>query len=191
MRRMVHSALYTSRAEDWETPQALFDALHHVFAFALDACAHAGNSKLERFFSPDEDGLSQDWASHGRIWLNPPYGRAIGQWMAKAHAESQKGCLVVALVPARTDTRWWHQSVTGKASVTFLRGRLSFSRAGAPAAAAPFPSAIVVYGPRLDALLDRPHLRGRTPARLNAAGAEPRVARRPGRALRRGLRGRA
>ena len=183
---MVQGSLYSSRNCDWETPQALFDTLHAMFAFRLDACANSGNAKLKRFFSPADDALIQDWFPYRRVWLNPPYGRDIGQWMAKARTESAKGALVAALVPARTDTRWWHAEVAGVANVTFLRGRLKFTRPGAPPSTAPFPSAIVIYGPRLDALLDSPNLRG---AASGGAGARPRAPRRAGRALGRKLRG--
>jgi site-specific DNA-methyltransferase (adenine-specific) len=150
---MIHRALYASRSEDWETPQNLYDRLDAIFAFALDACATAANAKARAYFRRADDALNQDWAPYGRIWLNPPYGRRIGDWMAKAYAESCKGALIVALVPARTDTRWWHASVSGKALVTFLPGRLKFLRDGKALAPAPFPSALIFYAPNLDALM--------------------------------------
>jgi len=75
--------------------------------------------------------------------MNPPYGATIGRWMAKAWAESQRGALVVCLVPARVDTAWWHD-YAARGEVEFLRGRLVF---GPAASSAPFPSAVVVFRP--------------------------------------------
>jgi hypothetical protein len=94
------------------------------------------------FFTREEDGLLLEW--FGRCWMNPPYGRTIGRWMAKARrmAESGKAELVVCLVPARTDTAWWHENVMRAAEVRFIRGRLKF---GGAKHAAPFPSALVIF----------------------------------------------
>ncbi|MCG8442666.1 MAG: phage N-6-adenine-methyltransferase [Caulobacterales bacterium] len=156
---MPPPALFSSRRDDWETPQDFFNRLDAVFHFELDAAATAANAKCARFFSPAEDGLAQDWRPHRRVWLNPPYGRGVERWMRKAYQESLRGCLVACLVPARTDTRWWHAWVKGKARVTFVRRRLRFSRPGArsPAASsAVFPSAVVVYGLDLDRILNGP-----------------------------------
>jgi site-specific DNA-methyltransferase (adenine-specific) len=137
--------LYSSRSEEWETPQDLFDELHREFAFTLDACATSANAKCKRFFDKRRDGLKQDWTGE-RVFMNPPYGKEIGRWMNKARTEAEKGVLVVCLVHARTDTRWWHENVEGAANqVRFIRGRLRFGRAGVPSLPAPFPSAIVVY----------------------------------------------
>jgi len=150
---MIHRTLYASRSEDWETPQHLYDRLDAIFAFALDACAAPSNAKARAFFTRAEDALAQDWAPYGRVWLNPPYGREIGRWMAKAYEESRKGALILALVPARTDTRWWHASVSGKALVTFLPGRLKFLRDGQSLSPAPFPSALLLYPPSVETLV--------------------------------------
>jgi phage N-6-adenine-methyltransferase len=107
----------------------------------LDVCASATNAKCPRYYTRDDDGLAQPW--DGKCWMNPPYGRAIGQWMKKAYEESQRGALVVCLVPARTDTAWWHDYAT-KGQVTFIRGRIKF---GGHVNSAPFPSATVVFLP--------------------------------------------
>lgn len=148
---MKNEALYSSKSEEWETPQDLFDRLNKVYRFKLDACATKTNAKCRSFFSKTSNGLLQDWTPYKRVWLNPPYGRPIGTWMRKAYEESQNGCLVACLVPARTDTKWWHEQVLDKGSVTFVRGRLKFkrtdSKAGDPVYPAPFPSAIVIYRP--------------------------------------------
>lgn len=154
MAGMVDDALMSSRSEEWETPDELFQRLNAIFAFRLDACAAPNNAKCARFFTKDDDALRQDWAGFGRVWMNPPYGRGIGAWMKKAYLESRRGCLVVALVHARTDTRWWHDWVAGKASATFIKGRLTFKRGHERSTTAPFPSVIVVYAPDLDAVLN-------------------------------------
>lgn len=132
---------FSSVTDEWATPQELFDALSWVFGpFTLDPCATAGNAKCKRFFTPEDDGLSQPWS--GKVFMNPPYGRQIGQWVRKAYDESRKGAFVVCVLPARTDTRWW-QDYASHGHVHFLRGRLRFGNASN---SAPFPSAIVTFG---------------------------------------------
>jgi phage N-6-adenine-methyltransferase len=105
-------------------------------------CATAENAKCSRYFTIEDDGLAQEW--RGRCWMNPPYGREIGAWMAKAWSSAAAGALVVCLVPARTDTPWWHDYAI-KGEVEFLRGRLKFGGHKNPA---PFPSAVVVFDGR-------------------------------------------
>jgi phage N-6-adenine-methyltransferase len=134
---------FSSRKNDWATPWELFrrwDAAQGPFT--LDVCAIAENAKCERYFSPEENGLAQAW--RGVCWMNPPYGRVIGHWLAKAVVESRAGRArrVVCLVPARTDTAWWHDFVIPNGTVYFLRGRVRFEGAPYPA---PFPSAVVVF----------------------------------------------
>jgi site-specific DNA-methyltransferase (adenine-specific) len=137
-RRSVH---FSSATPEWETPQALFDELDRIFGgFTLDPCATPENAKCARFFTRQDDGLHQAWT--GKVFMNPPYGREIGHWVRKAWQESQKGTLVVCLLPARVDTRWWHEYAK-KGHVYFLQGRLKF---GASLNSAPFPSAIVTFG---------------------------------------------
>ncbi len=97
-----------SETNEWATPQFLFDALNAEFGFTLDPCANSGNAKCKRFYTKTEDGLSQDWTDE-IVFMNPPYGRALGNWMRKAFESSLNGALVVCLVPARTDTNWWHR----------------------------------------------------------------------------------
>ena len=135
------SVHFSSKTDLWETPQAFFDKYHARYAFTLDVCATADNAKCDRFYTEKDNGLYQPW--RGVCWMNPPYGRTIGQWMRKAYEESQRGALVVCLVPARTDTAWWHDYAT-KGQVTFIRGRLKF---GGHVNSAPFPSATVVFLP--------------------------------------------
>ena len=128
---------FMSRTDQWATPPWLFEELDREFGFTLDVCADAGNHKCERFYTAEQDGLAQIW--EGVCWCNPPYGRQIGKWVAKA---AQAGCTVVMLLPARTDTAWFHDYVYGKAEIRFIRGRLRFSGAKVNA---PFPSMIVVF----------------------------------------------
>lgn len=130
-------ACLESKRSDWETPWDLFKQLDEEFHFALDVCATAENAKCERFYTADQDGLKQEW--DGCVWCNPPYGRQIGAWVKKA-AEAQ--CNVVMLLPARTDTAWFHDYIYGKAEVRFLRGRVRFAGARHNA---PFPCMVVVF----------------------------------------------
>ncbi len=133
------SVHFSSRMTEWSTPDDLFAELDDIFHFDLDACATSENAKCSKFFSQEEDALCRRWC--GRVWMNPPYGRAIAAFMKKAYEESLKGATVVCLVPSRTDTRWWHKYVK-RGQVIFLRGRLRF---GESSSSAPFPSAIVIF----------------------------------------------
>ena len=134
----------------WATPQEFFDSLDKVFRFETDVCAVKDNAKCQRFYTPDDNGLLQDW--RGVCWMNPPYGREISQWVEKAYRSAKdNGATVVCLLPARVDTRWWHD-FCAKGEVHFLRGRLKF---GGNDNSAPFPSAVVVFRPCVrDALVD-------------------------------------
>lgn len=130
---------YSSATDDWATPDWFFNELHSVFQFTLDPCASSANAKCVKYFTKDDDGLSQNWDGQ-RVFMNPPYGRQIGLWVDKA---SSSKALVVCLIPARTDTAWWHDYVVGRGGlVHFLKGRLKFGNGDAPA---PFPSAIVIF----------------------------------------------
>jgi phage N-6-adenine-methyltransferase len=137
----VNRGMMTSRTCEWATPLDLFSELDREFQFTLDVCATAENAKCARFFTKAEDGLAQDWGRN-TCWMNPPYGSVIGQWMRKAMESAAGGATVVCLVPARTDTAWWHD-FAARGQVRFLRGRVRFSGVGP----APFPSAIVVFPP--------------------------------------------
>jgi phage N-6-adenine-methyltransferase len=123
----VNSVLFSSATDEWSTPQAFFDKLNRRYHFTLDPCATPENAKCPIFFTREQDGLKQDWGTH-RAFCNPPYGRTIGAWARKCFEASQRGALVVLFVPARTDTRWFHDWVHGKADVKFVRGRLRFGR---------------------------------------------------------------
>lgn len=135
---------YSSKTDEWETPQDLFDKLHAEFNFVMDVCANDKNAKCMHYFNKQEDGLKQNWSEYYRCWMNPPYGRQIGKWVQKAYEESRNGAIVVCLLPARTDTRWWHDYCM-KGEIRFIRGRLKF---GGCKDNAPFPNAIVIFNKR-------------------------------------------
>jgi len=130
---------------DWATPQYVFDELDAEFKFQLDAAAEGVNAKCKLWISEEEDALSMDWAlmaNGGSVWLNPPYGRGVGDWVEKAYRESVSGCCVVVLVFARTDTRWWHSWAMRAAEIRLISGRLKF---GDAPNAAPAPSCLLVF----------------------------------------------
>lgn len=137
----MNAALLSSKDMAWTTPRELFDWLNIRFDFTLDPCCVPETALCAKFYTPEDDGLSQSWRGE-RVFMNPPYGREVGQWVAKAYNEARKGALVVGLVPARTDTAWWHNYVIGKASILYLSGHLKF---GDAKQSAPFPSAILVW----------------------------------------------
>lgn len=141
------SAMMSSATDMWETPQWLFNLLNEQYHFDVDVCAVPENAKCSTYFTPEQNGLSQEWK--GVCWMNPPYGRNIGKWVKKAYESAQAGATVVCLLPARTDTAWWHDYVMKGGQITFLRGRLKFGNAKN---SAPFPSAIVVFKPQEDNL---------------------------------------
>ena len=138
---MINEGLFTSKTEIWATPQDFFDKLNEEFHFDLDPCALPENAKCAKYFTPQDDGLKQDWQGY-RVFCNPPYGRKIGAWVKKCYDEAQKGTMVVMLIPARTDTSYFHDYIYHKAEIRFIRGRLKF---GGAEQGAPFPSMIVVY----------------------------------------------
>jgi phage N-6-adenine-methyltransferase len=130
---------FSSKTDMWATPQAFFDKYNEIYKFDIDVCAIAENAKCQKYFTPEENGLSQEWT--GNCWMNPPYGREIKKWVKKAYESSLDGATVVCLLPARTDTAWWHDyCINGK--IEFIRGRLKFGNAKT---SAPFPSAVVTF----------------------------------------------
>jgi len=130
---------FSSATDLWSTPIDFFNKYNEQYGFELDVCANAENAKCQRFFTKEDDGLSKEWS--GICWMNPPYGREISKWMKKAYESSLAGATVVCLVPARTDTAWWHDyAINGE--IEFIRGRLKF---GGSKNSAPFPSAVVVF----------------------------------------------
>jgi len=132
---------YSSKSDDWETPQELFDELDKEFNFRLDPCCTQSNKKCQYYYTKEKDGSKNRWSPFGPVFMNPPYGRAIGEWVKKAYEESQKGCIVVCLLPARTDTKWFHDYCL-RGEIRFLKGRLKF---GGASNSAPFPSMVVIF----------------------------------------------
>ena len=154
---MIHintDLMFSSLSDEWETPQDLFDELNKEFNFTLDPCATYENHKCKKYYTKEDDGLNKNWSGEV-VFVNPPYGRAIGNWVKKCYEEYQKGVTVVMLIPARTDTSYFHNYIYNKATdIRFLRGRLKFTNRLLPSwnkegdyklSPAPFPSMIVVY----------------------------------------------
>lgn len=147
---------FSSKSNYWQTPPELFAKLNEEFNFEIDAAAGANNHLCSKYFSEEDSALDKNWIDYGKnIWLNPPYGRALSKFVKKAYEESQKGCTVVLLIPARPDTKAWHQYCS-KGEVRFIKGRLKFINPAFPSyredgnfklSPAPFPSAIVIFKP--------------------------------------------
>lgn len=135
---MNTQVMFSSQTDNWATPQGLFDELNKEFSFTIDVCANSDNAKCRRYYTKAQDGLKQNWDGEN-VFCNPPYGREIGKWVKKA---SESNTLVVMLLPARTDTKWFHEYIYNKAEVRFLKGRLKF---GNSTNSAPFPSMIVIF----------------------------------------------
>lgn len=132
---------YSSATDEWATPQDFYDLVHAEFRPVLDVCCLPDSAKCDRYFTPDDDGLTKEWT--GVCWMNPPYGQEIVDWIRKAHDSARdNGATVVCLVPARTDTAWWWDYCR-HAEIRFIRGRLRF---GTATASAPFPNALVIFG---------------------------------------------
>jgi len=137
--------MFSSKTDNWATPQGFYDELDREFHFGLDPAANENNHKCNKYFTIVENGLLQSWAGHS-VFCNPPYGREIGKWVEKAYRTNEEhGNLVVMLLPARTDTKWFHEYIYHKAEVRFIRGRLKFSGAKFNA---PFPCMVVIYRER-------------------------------------------
>lgn len=134
------AAMFSSAREDWATPRHVFDALDAEFGFRLDAASFDENALVDDHFTPHENALWRSWAP-GPVFLNPPYGRRIGEWIEKSWREAGQGVTVVLLLPARTDTRWFHDYCMA-GEIRFIKGRLKF---GGATVSAPFPSMVVVF----------------------------------------------
>lgn len=141
---MNKDLMFSSKSDMWETPQYLFDRLDRKFHFDIDVCATEENAKCKRYYTKEQDGLSQEWK--GICWCNPPYGREIIKWVRKASISAKNGATIVMLIPARTDTKWFHEYIYKKENVNikFIKGRLKF---GTAQNAAPFPSMLVLFKP--------------------------------------------
>lgn len=146
--------MFSNKNNAWCTPRDFFDKLNKEFNFTLDPCCTKKSALCKKFYTPDEDGLKQDW-SNERVFVNPPYGREIKKWVKKCWLESNKAEVIVMLIPSRTDTSYFHDFIYNKAEIRFIRGRLKFidldykgkeeDRKMSPA---PFPSMLVIFKTR-------------------------------------------
>lgn len=137
----MNAAVFSSASVEWETPREVFEALDAEFHFTLDPCSTHENAKCAKHYTREEDGLAQDWTGE-TVFCNPPYGREMPQWIEKCFRHGAGGGVAVMLIPARTDTRAFHEFIYHKAEVRFIRGRLKF---GGSKNSAPFPSMIVIF----------------------------------------------
>ena len=139
---MLQKAMISSKTNEWETPQDLFDELNKEFQFTLDPCATLRNAKCSKYYTIKENGLEQDW-SKDVVFMNPPYGGHTGSWIKKAFEESKGGATVICLIVSSTDRSYWHDYILPHASeIRFLRGRIKFGEAKSTA---PFASAVVIF----------------------------------------------
>lgn len=134
---------FASETIEWATPDSIWLPLHAEFHFTMDVCATRENARCLSYWTKEHDGLQQVWG--GVCWMNPPYGRDLPRWLAKALAESSRGVTTVALIPARTNTAWFHELCLKQAEVRFVKGRPKFGDADH---GLPFPLAVVIYYPR-------------------------------------------
>ena len=133
--------MFSSNSNEWATPQDFYEKLNEEFNFTLDPAADDNNHKCTKYFTEKENGLLQNWGGN-IVFCNPPYGKVIGDWVKKAYEEARKpNTTVVMLIPARTDTKYFHEYIYKKHEIRFIRGRLKF---GDSKNAAPFPSMIIV-----------------------------------------------
>lgn len=147
----VNKVHFSSRSNEWATPQSFFDRLNEEFRFDLDPCCTTESAKCSTFYTEADDGLVKPW--FGTVFVNPPYGRGIGKWVKRCYDMAQDGCTVVLLMPVRSDTPYWHDYVMRSSEVRLVRGRLRFT--GGPkenpdSHNAPFPCAVVVFRPGCD-----------------------------------------
>mgnify|MGYP003641007183 CR=1 FL=1 len=153
MNKRTQQTIFSSKSAEWETPDDFFVRLDKKFKFTLDPCSTSLNAKCPKYYTEAQDGLSQDWGGQ-QVFVNPPYGREMKKWVKKAFDESCKPkTTVVMLIPARTDTRYWHEYCMKADTIYFVKGRLHFKNkviadyaAKTKTSPAPFPSAVVVFG---------------------------------------------
>lgn len=142
----MNKILFSSKSMEWETPQNLFNNLNEEFNFTLDPCSTRENAKCEKYYTIKENGLIQDWKNE-TVFCNPPYGADIKKWVQKCYEENIKNNItIVMLIPARTDTKYFHKFIYNKHEIRFLKGRLKF---GNSKYSAPFPSMIVIFKKRI------------------------------------------
>lgn len=146
--KVRNNGRYNGNGRHWATPPEVFEPLDREFNFTLDPCAQPHTAKCARFYTEEDDGLSKSWAGE-RVFLNPPYGREVYAWTRKARDEAaNNGALVVALLPASCDLKWWHEDVVGHAEVRFIRGRVRYLTGGPYRASGFFASVVVIWRPK-------------------------------------------
>jgi len=145
---MNTDVMFSSKSNEWGTPINLFNKLNSKFNFTLDPCCTINNKKCEKYFTIETNGLNQSWKDE-IVFCNPPYGRQIGKWVAKAYNECTKfGTTIVMLIPSRTDTKWFHSYIYNKFQIMFIAGRLKFENednTNLKLMPAPFPSMLVLF----------------------------------------------
>ncbi len=150
MNTEIRQRFFSSKDQKWATPKGLFRRFDNVFRFKLDPCAVEKTAKCKIFFTPKTDGLKQQWHKIGNAFVNPPFSKELYIWVKKSYLESKKGIVVVMLIPARTDTRAWHDFIFPNARILFIKGRITFEdqREGVKPHSDPafFPSALIVFG---------------------------------------------
>lgn len=139
----MDAVMFSSKTEEWATPQAFFDKLNDEFSFTLDVCSTDENAKCKKHYTKSDDGLAQDWSGE-TVWCNPPYGREMPKWIKKCSEHPSCGNVAVMLIPARTDTKAFHEYIYHKSEIRFVKGRLKF---GDGKNSAPFPSMVVIFKP--------------------------------------------
>lgn len=140
----MNKVLLKSDKMNWETPNSLFEELDAKYHFTLDPCCEITTAKCKKFYTKEDDGLTKDWDNE-IVFVNPPYGKDIKLWVEKCYKESLKGVKIVMLIPARTDTKYFHEFIYNKANIVFLKGRVKFLMDGKQLNPAPFPSMLVLY----------------------------------------------
>ena len=149
---MNKDVMFSSKDQTWSTPISLFNRLNKEFNFTLDPCCLPDSAKCQKYFTPEDNGLIQDW-SNDIVFMNPPYNDMY-RWVEKAYNESQKGATVVCLIPARTDTKYWYDFCMRASEIRFIKGRLKFGNSDN---SAPFPSAIIIFRPTINNLIVTPY----------------------------------
>lgn len=142
---MITVGMFTSKSQEWATPKDFFKKLNNEFHFTLDPCCNNENKKCDKFYTREQDGIAQSWAGEV-VFCNPPYGRELPKWVRKCYEEHKKNNItIVMLIPARTDTSYFHTYIYMRAEIRFIKGRLKFNDGKNPA---PFPSMLVIYNKR-------------------------------------------
>ena len=142
---MNTDVMFSSVDMSWETPIDIFNELNSEFKFTLDPCASDTNHKCDKYYTEADDGLSKSWKDEN-VFVNPPYGRELSKWVEKCYKESiESDGKIVMLIPARTDTKYFHKYIYHKSEIRFLKGRIKFLQNGEVLNSAPFPSMVVIY----------------------------------------------